>query len=142
MASEKAYAAIQAIQAMQPGPQTAWNPLNPGWSVLPPYTAAWVTFDPLTNRVQFDLLANIKGASAGQVTDGYQIGTIPAQDSAGNGLLPQQTVTVNMFTDALQSTTPGSPRLKVAPNGAVTTFGISTAGTVAGCCLSYPLNAM
>lgn len=142
MSADKVYAVEQRLAGLTMGPQTAFNPLNAGWSVLTPYTGAWVTFNPLTNRVQIDMLANIKGASGTQVADGYQIATIPAQDANGNSLLPQQTVTVNMFTDALQSSTPGSPRLKVAPNGTVSTFGISTSGTVAGCCLSYPLNAM
>lgn len=142
MASDKAYAVEQSIEGMQPGPQTAFNPLAGGWSVLPPYTGAWVTLDPLRNRVQIDMLASIKGATSAQVADGYQIGTVPPEDASGNNLLPQVTVTVNMFTDALQSTTPGSPRLKVQPNGTILIFGISTAGTIAGCCESYPLNAM
>jgi hypothetical protein len=142
MGCDKSYSNEQAIAAMRPGPQTAFNPLNAGWSVLPPYTGAWVTFMPAGNRVQIDLLASIKGASAGQVADGYQIAVIPGTDAAGNILLPQQTVTVCMFTDALQSSTPGAPRLKVQANGSVLIFGISTSGTVAGCCESYPLNSM
>lgn len=142
MASEKSYANEQAIAGLQPGPLTAFNPLNPGWSVLPPYTGAWAQFDPLTNRVQIDMLASITGATSGQVADGYQIATMPAADANGNNLLPQQTVTVNMFTDRIQSTTPGSPRLKVQPNGTILIFGISTSGTLAGCCLSYSLNGL
>ena len=140
--SDKEYANEQRLNALTNGPLTAFNPLNGGWSVLSPYSGAWVSVNPLTNRVQIDMLANIKGASSTQVADGYQIAVMPAQDANGNSLLPQQTVTVNMFTDAIQSSTPGSPRMKIQANGSILIFGISTSGTVAGCCDSYPLAAM
>ena len=149
-ASDKAYDAVQQVLALTPGPLTAFNPLSPGWSVLAPYTGAWAWYDPQANRVHIDMLASITGATSGEVADGYQIATMPAQDSAEdpdgnpapNDLLPQQTVTVPLETDRLQSSTPGSPRMKIEPSGAMLIFGISTAGTVVACSGSYPLAAM
>jgi hypothetical protein len=140
--SDKEYVNQQRLDALAIGPLTAFNPLSGGWAVLAPYSGAWASYNPQTGRVQIDMLATIKGATSAQVADGYQIATMPAQDAAGNPLLPQQTVTVLLFTDALQSTTPGSPRMKIQVNGTMLIFGISTAGTVVGCCDSYSLAAL
>jgi hypothetical protein len=142
MDSDKVYSVEERLNALFPGPMTAFNPLSPGWSVLAPYTGAWASYDPLANRVRIDMLANITGATSGQVADGYQIAVMPAADSAGNNLLPAQTVTVDLTTDVIRTSAPGSPRMKIQPSGAIETFGISASGTVVACSASYPLAAM
>jgi hypothetical protein len=140
MASEKAYAAIQAIQAMQPGPWTAFNPLATGWSVLPPFTGAWARFEPLTNMVRISASMASNGAHA---SDAYQIAVLPGADANGNGLLPQQVMIVDCTTDVLQTgATPRSPALHIQASGAILIYGVAAASTRLDCCGSFSLDQM
>jgi hypothetical protein len=126
----KTYTVEAAVAALAPGPWTAWNPLRPGWAVLPPWGGAWARYRPLENEVEISLHANVKGLSGAQATDGYVIGLMPETDAVGNNLWPQQNCRLLAGTDAFQTVTPRSPLIMFTPGGQVQCFGISTATTV------------
>ena len=137
MPSDKSAAVEFRLDDLTPGSWTAFSPLNAGWSVSAGWNGAYVRYIPLHEQGEFSFDIATNGT---QVADGYVIGTIPATDAAGNGLLPQTTVSVPVTTDRLQSTTPRSPEVRVHPNGTVWMYGISSSATVVRCSGRYSLD--
>lgn len=146
--SDKAYSVEQRLNALSPGPWTAFNPLAVGWSVLAPYTGAWARYEPLTNTVRISASMATDGTHA---SDAYQIGVMPAQDKAvdqdgnpaPNSLLPQQVMIVDCTTDVFQTgATPRSPTLHIQANGTILIYGVASASRRLDCCDSYSLDQM
>ena len=89
--SVKAYAAMQDLTAIAPGPWTAFSPLQHGWSVAAPWSGAWARYHPLEHAVEISFYA----APGATVADDTTIGIMPATDSdprvtGGNSLRPPQ----------------------------------------------------
>jgi hypothetical protein len=107
------------------GPWTDWSgSLANGWGVRSGYTGAWARWCP-GNSAMISLSLN-----RGTATDGTVIGTIPATDSAGNGLRPQQAMTVPVYSDELQIVTGSNnqgARVLVNSNGTVQCYGVASA---------------
>jgi hypothetical protein len=142
VASDKAYAAEQNIAALAPGPWIALAPLRAGWQ---PGAAgfAWARFRPSDNSVELLFDVSIAGSDIGQRTDDYQWATMPAADQFGNPLLPPQTGEVLVSTDKLQTTTPGSPRVRISPGGPVRLYGLASTATWMRCHLGrYTMDAL
>lgn len=137
MPSTKAQAVEFRLDDLEPGPWTAFSPLNAGWSATSGWNGAYVRYRPYGNECEFSFDVTTNGT---QVADGYVIATIPAADTDGNSLLPQTTVSVPVTTDRLQSTTPRSPEVRVHPNGTVWMYGISSSATVVRCSGRYSLD--
>jgi len=138
-ASEKAYWLDQLINGpgggssvtgLYPGPLTAFNPLSNGWAVNTGIgvSGVWVRYYPLLRAVFMSAMM-----TCGTTTDGTQIATVPATDSAGNPLRPSQIVTVNLSTDS-QRIAAGSnnegARCHLGSGGSLTVFGVSASATV------------
>lgn len=125
------------------GPWEPWNPLSNGWSVRSPYTAAWVRAAP-GNMAILSLWATCPGG--GNNGDGTVVGTIPAEDAAGNPLRPAQAVQVMAGTDSLRC--PVSPNnegayFQINPAGSVSCYGFASNATFGGISGGwYPLDAM
>ena len=140
MTSDKSYASEQRLDALAPGPWTAFNPLSAGWSVLAPFTGAWARYEPATNTVRISASMATDGTHA---SDAYVIGTLPAQDADGNPLQPAQVMIVDCTTDVLQTgATPRSPALHIQANGPVLIYGVASASRRLDCCGSFSLDAM
>lgn len=142
MPSDKAYYIEQEQNALFPGLFTAFNPLSNGWAVNTGlgWSGAWVRYFPQSNMVFITAMM-----TTGTTTDGTQIGTIPATDSAGNNLRPNQIVTVPLATDQLRIATGSNnegSRLHIGSGGAITCFGVAAGATVAEVSGWYPLDAM
>lgn len=142
MASDKAYAAELNIAGFAPGPWVTLAPLRAGWQ-LGAGGFAWARYRPSDNSVELLFDVSIIGSDIGQRTDDYQWATMPAQDAAGNGLLPPQTGEVLVSTDKLQTTTPSAPRVRVSPGGPVRLYGLAATATWMRCHLGrYTMDAL
>jgi hypothetical protein len=124
--SDKSVATEQALADLQPTPWLWFGPFINGWR-LGTGGFGYVRYWPLGNSVEW--LFDLTCSSPAIVTDTTKIATLPATDRLGNNLWPPVTVTVHCATDLLQSTTPGSPRLRVAPTGAITVYGVASGST-------------
>ncbi len=143
MASEKSFLNEQRIALLRPGPLVKFNPLNPGWSVLAPFTGAWAEYHPLTGRVYITASMATDGTHA---SDNYEIAKLPQYDGDprfppnGNLLWPAQGAVLHLDTNVMQTgSTPRTPALHIGPGGSMTTFGIAAATTRADCYASYPV---
>jgi hypothetical protein len=127
--SDKAYAGEQNLDDARPGPWTWFTPLTTGWG--PGANGfAFARYYAFDNSVEIMMDISRTGTNPAHAIDGYQIGTMPAQDGLGNPLRPVGlTTTVNCGSDHLQTTTPGSPRLRITPSGIISIFGVASAST-------------
>ena len=114
-------AKLQALEdfvaGMPPGPWVWFGPFTAGWK-LGTGGFGYVRYCPADNSVEmlFDL-------TPGTLADNTQIGTIPQADSAGNELRPKITLTIACMADHFASGS--SPRLRIAPSGAITVVGLT-----------------
>jgi len=120
--TDKEQQLAQRLDELAPGPWLWFGPFINGWR-LGTGGFAYVRYCPFDNSLEWLLDLTCTGATN---TDGTQIATLPAQDAQGNNLRPSVTLTVHCATDLLQSTTPGSPRLRVAPAGDITVYGVAS----------------
>lgn len=147
MTSEKSYACEQRLDNLRPGPLTAFSPLLPvasgggGWSVLTPYSGAWVQWLPYGNLVRVDAFM-----SCGITTDGTKIGAIPPSDAAGNNLWPPQQVPIPAATDDQRigagHVNAASARLHLTANGNLFCYGFAATASQCEVAAFYRLDPM
>ncbi len=103
-----------------------FNPLQSGWSVLNPFTGAWVRkLASPPNSIQLSALLSVNQSAVG---DGTQIATLPA----GYAPSTQLTFPVTADVEKLSSGSAESPRMKLDTSGNLTVYGISNFATVVG----------
>jgi hypothetical protein len=126
--SDKSNAAAQDIDALTPGQWIWFTPLSTGWG---PGANGWALarYCPADNSVEIVMDISRTGTNSAHAVDGYQIATMPAADADGNQLRPVQTMSIACTTDFLQTSTPGSPRIRVAPDGTMKIYGVSSSST-------------
>jgi hypothetical protein len=117
--SAKLQALEDFVTAAMPGPWVWFGEFINGWR-LGTGGFGYARYCPLDNSVEmlFDLTCS--GAALG---DNTQIATMPETDSAGNSLRPKITLTINCMADHCQSGV--SPRMRIAPGGAITIVGLT-----------------
>jgi hypothetical protein len=140
---EKVYDLEQRLNAFFPGPWKTFNPLQNSWAVNTSlgWSGAWVRAYPRLGLVMMAAMMTV-----GTATDGTQIATIPATDTVGNNLRPNQIVPIPVGTDLQRLPATGNnnegPRLHLGSGGALTVFGIAASATVAEVAGWYPLAPM
>ena len=122
---DKEIQVAQRLDELAPGPWLWFGPFLAGWR-LGTGGFGYVRYLPHDNSLEWLLDLNCTGATN---TDNTKIATLPQADAQGNLLWPKTTLTVHCATDLLQSTTPGSPRLRVAPTGDIRVFGVASGST-------------